>query len=273
MSDLEFAHSFLFVPGDRPERFAKAAVSGAHAVIIDLEDAVAADMKAAARSNILDYLNGVDSAHILVRINDAQSAHYEGDLEVVRHPKLSGVILPKANQRHVSELAYQLDRPVWPLLETIQGISEAVELAQLPNIGRLMFGTIDLSLEMGLDISHPGGQAMLDQARFSLVTASKLAAIAAPIAGVFPSLNDDEGLVAAAAYARAAGMGGMMCIHPRQIGPVHDAFAPNAADFEWAQALINASLNEKSSFRFRGQMIDKPILERAHIILGAGVRE
>ena len=111
---------------------------------------------------------------------------------------------------------------------------------------------------------------MLDQARFKLVCASGLAAIASPIDGVFPSLEDQPGLVATAEYARASGMGGMMCIHPRQIGAVHAAFSPSATDIEWAEAVIEASVCEKSSFRFRGQMIDKPVLDRARSILVTG---
>ena len=271
MIHLNSARSFLFVPGNRPERFAKAAASGAHAIIIDLEDSVSPDDKADARVNSLKYLNEAKGGNILVRINDAQSAFYEGDLDVARHPKLSGVVLPKANTRHVSELAHKLECAVWPLVETIQGVFEVNELAQLPNVKRMLLGTIDLSLEMGLSMEHPGGQAMLDQARFKLVSASGMAVISAPVDGVFPSLDDEAGLIAAAQYARASGMGGMMCIHPGQIGAVHTAFAPAASDIEWAKAVIEASANEKSSFRFCGQMIDKPVLDRARDILNAEV--
>ena len=270
MSDLNSARSFLFVPGDRPERFAKAAASGAHAIIIDLEDAVAPGDKVDARRNIIKYLDGTKDGNILVRINDAESTFYEGDLDVARHPNLSGVILPKANSRHVTELVYKLERSIWPLVETVQGVSEVDEFAQLPNVKRLLLGTIDLSLEMCLDMTHPGGKAMLDQARFKLVCASGLAAIASPIDGVFPSLEDQPGLVATAESARASGMGGMMCIHPRQIGAVHAAFSPSATDIEWAEAVIEASVGEKSSFRFRGQMIDKPVLDRARNVLASG---
>ena len=267
MPDLDTARSFLFVPGDRPERFAKAAASGAHAVIIDLEDAVAPDAKASARRHIIAYLDEHDSRSVLVRINDAESSYFEDDLLLSSHPKIAGVILPKANERHTIELAHRLNQPVWPLLETVQGVSEARSLALAPNIGRLLLGTIDLSLEMGLQMDHPGGQAMLDQARFALVSASCLAGIAAPVDGVFADLDDMHGLAAAAQYARATGMGGMMCIHPRQIEHVHEGFAPHAVDLEWAEAVIEASLHEKSSFRFRGQMVDKPVLDRARRIL------
>lgn len=267
MTDLKSARSFLFVPGDRPERFDKAAASGAHAFIIDLEDAVSPEDKADARFNIIKYLNEVEGGNILVRINDAESAFYEDDLDVAQHPNLSGVILPKANTRHVTELVYKLERSVWPLVETIQGVSEVNEFAHLPNVNRMLLGTIDLSLEMGVDMAHPGGKSMLDHARFKLVSASGMAALSAPIDGVFPSLDDEPGLISAAEYAKATGMGGMMCIHPRQIGAVHTAFAPSVTDIEWAKAVIEASANEKSSFRFRGQMIDKPVLDGARAIL------
>ena len=269
MPDLNSAHSFLFVPGDRPERFTKAASSGAHAIIIDLEDAVAPEDKTGARSNILTYLDTVKDENVLVRINDAESAYYEKDLFVAKHSRLSGVILPKANKRHVTALVNKLDRPVWPLVETILGVSEVAEFARLPNVARLLLGTIDLSLEMRLDMAHPAGQAMLDQARFRLVSESGLAKLAAPVDGVFPSLEDETGLADAAQYARASGMGGMMCIHPRQIRAVNAAFSPTEAELEWAQAVIATSVTEKSSFRFRGQMVDKPVLIRAKTILSS----
>lgn len=271
MTDLKSARSLLFVPGDRPERFAKAAASGAHAIIIDLEDAVSPEDKSGARANIVEFLNSTEGGNILVRINQTDSAFYCGDLDVARHPKLSGVILPKANTQHVTELVYKLGCPVWPLVETIQGVTEVNELAQLPNVRRMLLGTIDLSLEMNLVMSHPGGKSMLDQARFKLILASVMASIPAPVDGVFPSLDDESGLFAAAEYAKASGMGGVMCIHPRQIGVVNNAFAPSPSDIEWARMVVEASVNEKSSFRFRGQMVDKPVLNRAKGILNSEV--
>ena len=269
MSDLSTARSFLFVPGDRPERFAKAASTGAHAVIIDLEDAVAPEDKLAARSNIVSYLDSVADENILVRINDAESDFYSEDLCVARHPRLSGVILPKANKKHTAKLIDKLDRPIWPLIETVHGISDVGEIAQLPNVARLLLGTIDLSLEMGLDMNHPVGRAMLDQARFALVIASCMADLAAPVDGVFPSLEDEARLQDTAEHARAAGMGGMMCVHPRQINVVNEAFATSETELEWASAVLAAAVTEKSSFRFRGQMVDKPVLERAHSFLSS----
>lgn len=263
MTDLKSGQSFLFVPGDRPERFAKAAASGADAIIIDLEDAVSPDAKATARAHALNYLNSRPSGHVLLRINDAQSAFFEEDVEASQHPSLAGVVLPKANLESTRALGIKLKCPVWPLIETVEGLSRAAEIASLGNIARLMLGTIDLALEMGLDAAHQGGKAMLDQARFALLMASHRAKIPPPVDGVWPSLEDQDGLITTAVYARAAGMVGMMCIHPRQVEALHRTFAPDAAELEWARALLAASKNERASFRFRGQMIDKPILDRA----------
>ncbi|WP_264212025.1 HpcH/HpaI aldolase/citrate lyase family protein [Leisingera thetidis] len=267
MTDLNFARSFLFVPGDRPERFAKAAQSGAHAMIMDLEDAVADAAKAEARRNIRAYLDESHPQNILVRINNAENRGFAADLDVAQHEGLAGVILPKANHAQVADLARHLSRPVWPLIETAQGVSEAAAIAGLPNCGRMLLGTIDLSQEMGLDMEHPGGQAMLDHARYQLVSAACRAGRPAPIDGVFPSLEDAQGLKAAAKHAAAIGMSGMMCIHPRQIEAIHAAFFPTDTEIEWAGAVLAASQTEKSSFRFRGQMVDKPVLARATTIL------
>lgn len=261
------AHSFLFVPGDRPERFSKATASGAHAVIIDLEDAVSPNDKEDARNNALTYLDSVTNEQVFVRINDADSTFYDDDLLVAKHANLAGVILPKANTLHTQELVRTLDRPVWPLVETALGVSQVKQIAQSPRVKRLLLGTIDLSLQLRLNLMHSAGQAMMDQARFALVSASHQANLPAPVDGVFPSLDDEAGLRRNAEYACAAGMGGMMCIHPLQLQAVHNAFAPSKAAVEWARAVLAASVSEKHSFRFRGQMVDKPILERAVSIL------
>lgn len=268
MRDLNAARSFLFVPGDRPERFAKATAAGAHAVIIDLEDAVAPEDKIKARYHAKSFLDQMTDERVIIRINGAESPYFEADLALVNHPNLAAVILPKADAKRCSELAQGLENPVWPLIETVQGLVDLKEIVGLPNMGRLLLGTIDLSLDLGLDMTHPAGQSTLDTARFMLVSSSRLGNLAPPVDGVFINLDDEIGLQKTAEHASASGMGGMMCIHPRQTSIVHAAFAPSRAKVEWANAVIQASVTEKSSFRFRGQMVDKPVLDRAQRILG-----
>lgn len=268
MPNLKSARSFLFVPGDRPERFVKAAAAGAHAIIIDLEDAVSPETKVKARYHARSFLDKVVGQDILVRINGTDSEFHDEDLALASHKNLAGIILPKADAKSCSELTRRSGTPVWPLIETVHGLVDLQEIVALQNLGRLLLGTIDLSLDLGVDISHAASQSTLDTARFMLVSNSRLGNLPPPVDGVFTDLNDEIGLQRVAEHARASGMGGMMCIHPGQTAAVHDAFTPSAADLEWAQAVIEASVNEKSSFRFRGQMIDMPVLDRARNVLG-----
>lgn len=267
MADTTPARSLLFVPGDRPERFAKAAQSGADAVILDLEDAVAEADKPAARDHVQRFLDRGSSGIFLLRINAVDTPHHQQDLTLTHHPALSGVVLPKAALAPLSRLAGQLPHEIWPLIETAQGLADARDIAALPQCARMLLGTIDLSLELGLDMTHPGGRAMLDQARFQLICAARLAGAAAPLDGVFPALSDDAGLQQAAEHAAAAGMGGMMCIHPKQLETIHRAFAPTAAQLDWARAVLAAAKEQPRSFAFQGEMVDQPVLERARRML------
>lgn len=188
---------------------------------------------------------------------------------MANHPGLSGVILPKADAESCFELVQNLENPVWPLIETVQGLVDLKEIVSRSNLGRLLLGTIDLSLDLGLDTAHPAGQTALDAARFMLVSNARLGNLPPPIDGVFTDLSDANGLQEAAEHAFASGMGGMMCIHPRQTSIVHTAFAPNQVNVEWAQAVVLASEEQKGSFQFRGKMVDKPVLDRAQGILVA----
>lgn len=269
MADTPTARSLLFVPGDRPERFAKAAGSGTDAVILDLEDAVASADKPAARDHVRRFLDTGAGGTFLLRINAVDSAHHGTDLPLAQHPALAGVVLPKAALAALNTLSGQLPHPIWPLIETAQGLAEARRIAALPQSARMLLGTIDLSLELGLDMTHPGGRAMLDQARFQLVCAARLAGAAAPLDGVFPALSDDAGLQQAAEHAAAAGMGGMMCIHPKQLETIHRAFGPTPAQLDWARAVLAASKGQPRSFAFQGEMVDQPVLERARRMLDA----
>ncbi len=267
MHNLNVAKSFLFVPGDRPERFEKARAAGAHAVIIDLEDAVAPEDKPAARKFIEAALSETDNKNVLIRINDAQSTFFGDDVALIKKLDVAGIILPKAHQDDVLTLSAQSVHPIWPLVETAQGVDEIKAISNTPQVTRFLLGTIDLSLQLGLDLQHPAGQTMMDHARFSLILNSTLSNLPQPVDGVFPELQNAEGLKKAALHARASGMGGMMCIHPSQVNVVNAVFSPDEQEIEWAQAVLEMAKNEKSSFQFRDQMIDKPILERAKKVL------
>ena len=267
MTSLDSVCSLLFVPGDRPERFSKAIAAGPGAVILDLEDSVGAAEKTAARDHVAAFLDEVTDAQILLRINAADTRDYHLDLSLARHPNLAGVVLPKAEADSTRATATTLGCPLWPIIESVRGLHELPATVQVPGVARLLYGTLDLALELGLDASHEGGQSMIDQGRFLLLSQSLMVGLATPLDGVCPLLNDNDHLRRTAQYSCAAGMGGMMCIHPNQIATVESVFAPSSARIEWANAVVKAAATQNSSFRFRGQMVDEPVLKLARKIL------
>lgn len=264
---LATARSLLFVPGDRGERIPKALASDAHAVIVDLEDAVAPQSKADARAQVAAFVQAQPEARILLRINAATSPWFAEDLALAANPAIAGIVLPKADTASLERLAQGSQTPVWPLVETAEGIQQAAAIARCPGVVRLLLGTIDLALDLDLDTSCPGGQAMLDMARFQLVSASSAAGIAPPVDGVFPDLGDPDGLRATSSHARACGFGGMMCIHPKQAAAVNAAFTPEDSQIDWAQRVLAAAQGQPGAFQFEGQMIDSPVLARAARLL------
>jgi citrate lyase subunit beta/citryl-CoA lyase len=261
----------LFVPGDRPERFAKAAAAGAGVVIIDLEDAVAPDAKSAARTAALEAVapDGGEPLRALVRVNPQGSPHYDAEitllLSAARTPGsgLLGIMVPKAEDAGALR-QLRADMPkhlaLVPLIESALGVVNALELARVPGVTRLAFGAIDFAL----DIDADGGDRFLDNSRAQLVLASRAAGIAAPLDSPATDIKDAGKVADSARLARNFGFGGKLCIHPAQLATVHQAFAPTEADVEWAQSVIGA---EGGAAQVDGQMIDRPVTERAKRIL------
>ncbi|UKA55239.1 CoA ester lyase [Arthrobacter sp. FW305-BF8] len=262
----------LFVPGDRPERFAKAAAAGAGVVIIDLEDAVAPDAKAGALAAVLAALapgevGGRVSA--LVRVNPMGSDHYDGEITALLTAAeapgagLLGIMVPKAEDAGaVGRLRAQVPQrlALVPLIESAAGVVNAVELARVPGVTRLAFGAIDFAL----DINADGGDRFLDHARAQLVLASRVAGIAAPLDSPSTEIADSGKVADSAMLARNFGFGGKLCIHPAQVAAVRGAFAPTKSEVQWARSVIGA---EGGAAQVDGQMIDRPVTERAKRIL------
>jgi citrate lyase subunit beta/citryl-CoA lyase len=268
----------LFVPGDRPERFAKATAAGAGVVIIDLEDAVAPDAKSAALAAAVEAVapsDGGASVHALVRVNPQGSGHYDADitllLSAARTPGsgLLGIVVPKAEDAHALR-QLRADMPnhlaLVPLVESALGVVNALDLARVPGVTRLAFGAIDFAL----DIDADGGDRFLDHARSQLVLASRAAGIAAPLDSPPADIKDLARVAESARLARNFGFGGKLCIHPAQLATVQGAFAPTKADVEWALSVIGA---EGGAAQVDGQMIDRPVTERAKRILQRAGKE
>ncbi|MDF3283625.1 CoA ester lyase [Gordonia sp. N1V] len=264
IASLRVARSFLFVPGNRPERFDKAAAAGADVVIIDLEDAVAPEDKGAAREHIAGWLAA--GKHAVLRINAAATPWHTADVELAaRHG--APVMLAKATSAdEVIRVAQATAAPVLPLIETARGILAAPAIAQVPGVARLGFGAIDFAVEIGAD---PDDHEALLFARSMLVTASAAAGVADPIDGVTTALRDVEKLVADVGYAARIGLTGKLCIHPAQVATVHACLAPSDTEITWARSIVAAAGTDSSAVAVDGHMVDPPVVARAQRILAS----
>jgi citrate lyase subunit beta/citryl-CoA lyase len=268
------ARSWLFVPATRPERLARAAASGADRIIVDLEDAVAPGEKRAAAAALLQapLPSGVP---VYLRVNGFGTEWFSADLAVAARLPLAGVLLPKADGPD------QVDRAVEALpagqvlvaiVETAAGLWNVLEVARRPRVERLAFGALDFQLDTGM---HDQGDT-LSHVRSTIVIASRVAGIAPPIDSVPLAIDDEPGIVADAERARRFGFAGKLCIHPRQVAPLHRTFRPGDAEVEWAEALLRARsalpAGDQAVFSFRGTLVDRPVLERARAVLAQAGR-
>lgn len=263
------ARSALFVPASRPERIPKALISGADAVIVDLEDAVEQIAKVSAREALADFLDTHPRARVWVRINDAATAWHDDDLSVCYgRPAVAGILLPKAESlaqvRHVARTGL----PLIPILETARGVLDIAGIAGVPGVARLAFGSLDYGLDLGLALNTVGAEAVLDHARVQVLLHSRSAGLAPALDGVFAGIDDPTGLAQAAARARQMGFGGMLCIHPAQVPLIHAAFAPDPAERAWARRVVAAQRDKPvGAFRLDGKMVDAPVIARARQVL------
>jgi (S)-citramalyl-CoA lyase len=262
--------SALFVPGSRPDRFAKALATGADAVIVDFEDAVEEGLKRQAREHLSHFLGHTETARVMVRVNAPGHAEHASDLAFcANHPGVVGVVLPKAETRAHLTTASQAGKPLWPIIESARGVLALETIANGPGVERLCFGSLDLALDLGLHNGTPAAEAFLDQGRMSVQLHSRAANLLPPLDGVLAALDDAPGLQRAIEHARNLGYGGALCIHPRQVAVIHAALAPCVQDLEWARAVLAASAaaGGAGAFQLDGQMVDAPVLQRARRLL------
>lgn len=267
------SRSFLFVPGNRPDRFAKAASAGADQIIIDLEDAIAPADKAAARDSVVA---GLASTPALVRINAVDTPWYEADLAALSGAVgLLGVVLPKAEHAEAVAQVVGTIPPgtsVLPLIESARGIRDASLIAQVPGISRLLFGNLDFALDCAITVTSPR-EDELSYARSVLVIASRAAGLPGPVDGVCTDIENADVCREAAIRALNIGFTAKLCIHPRQVEPIHAAFRPTEAQLQWAWRIIEAAeVDDGAAVRVDGHMVDRPVLERARAIAGRANR-
>lgn len=244
----------LFVPASRPDRFKKAAASGADAVILDLEDSVSPAEKNMARAAVRSDFTDLP---VMVRVNASNTPWHRDDMAAVTELDLAAIIVPKAE---LDDDLPSLTTPIIALIETALGLSQARNIAHLPSVSRLAFGSIDFCAEIGCAHTR---DALL-AARSELVLASRLAGLAPPIDGVTSSVDDADLIASDARYARDLGFDGKLAIHPRQIAAIRNGFRREPSEIEWARAVLAS--NEAVS-AIDGRMIDEPVRKQALMIL------
>jgi citrate lyase subunit beta/citryl-CoA lyase len=257
------ALSYLFVPASRPERFGKAAASGAHRIILDLEDAVAPAEKDVAREAVIDWFRS--GGRGVIRINGADTHWFDADLAAVAACSGAEVMVPKAEPKAISRVAhYLVDRQIIALVETVAGLVQIAETAATKGVTRLAFGNVDFSTDARIPASNPA----LDHARFQIAMAARYAGLPPPIDGVTLALDDEAAIGADIETARNFGFGAKLCIHPRQVGIVNAGFMPSESEIVWAKRVLAASEQSgDGAFQLDGKMIDRPVLDRARFLL------
>ncbi|WP_175945435.1 HpcH/HpaI aldolase/citrate lyase family protein [Burkholderia pyrrocinia] len=269
MSELA-PRSYLFVPGNRPDRFAKAAASGVDVVVIDLEDAVPPAEKKVARAALAEWL-ATNATPVAVRINDVNSEWFREDIALCRAPSVKTVMLPKTERIDDIFLCEFAGKPteVLPMIETAQGFRNVVAIAQHRLTTRLVFGNIDFQLDLSID----GDDEQLLYFRSHIVLASRLGNLLPPVDGVSLALDDPAQIERDTLRAKRLGFGAKLCIHPKQVQAVNAAFLPTEKEIEWARKVVDtASASHGAAVAVDGRMVDRPVILKAQEILAESQR-
>ncbi len=271
--------SLWFVPGDRPDRMEKALASGADALILDLEDAVAPAAKAEARKAVAAFLNANGQAKLWVRVNPLDGPENEKDLIAVLPSHPDGIVLPKAEggasvtelARRLSERSNATAQILAIATETPAAMFALGTYAGARRLAGLTWGAEDLPAAIGAATSREadGRYTPPYELARSLCLFGAAAAGVAAIETVYPAFRDVEGCAAYAARARRDGFTGMMAIHPAQIPAINAAFSPSEAELAHARAVVAAfaANPEAGALALDGKMIDRPHLLQAQRIL------
>ncbi|WP_213955255.1 CoA ester lyase [Variovorax sp. dw_954] len=262
------ARSLLFVPGNRPERFQKAARSGADAVVLDLEDSVPAADKASARAAIEREWALLQDCDVpwVVRINPSDTAAGEDDLAWLKglRPAPAAVMVPKAESPQVlAGVHARLDGiATLPIIESAAGYAALPSLAAAAGVLRVAVGHIDFMADTGIQCDD--SESELAPLRFAVAIATRLNRLAPAIDGVTVQIDDEARLRADARRALRYGFGGKLCIHPRQVAVLHQALAPTEEELEWARRVIAAdAAAEGAAVQLDGHMVDLPVVLQA----------
>ena len=274
--------SFLHLPANSERKRTKAYLGAADVVVLDLEDALALSEKEEGREAVRQFLRQPPPKPTVVRVNAMSTEYCFSDLEAAVSVHSQGIILPKVERgedvRAVSWILSQIERQagvadgatrLMPIIETAQGLVACAEIAAAsPRVAQLAFGMIDLATNMGCD---PTSAIALNHARFTIATASAAAGLTGPLDTAYPDIKDIDGLRNACLVARSLGFSGKGCIHPDQLAPVNDAFAPSEVEIASAQKVVEAFAAAEqqglAAIVVDGKMVDYPVVARARALL------
>jgi citrate lyase subunit beta/citryl-CoA lyase len=280
---MDLIRSWMFVPGHRQRMIDKAFGLNADAIMLDIEDGVAPNEKDAARKNIAESLGrekAPGSPARYVRINAIGHARMDADLEAVIRPGLEGLVCPKVdtpdevrkidailNDKEPKNNLKKSSIKLLIAIESPRGLLNAPAIAaSSTRVAGLLFGAEDFGREIGLPTVREGEARDLIYARSSMVIAAASSHMQA-VDGVWVDLNDSQGLLGFAKQSRQLGFSGMSCIHPSQVDAINTTFSPTAEEIDYCQKVLQAfeeaNARGDGSIAFGGQLIDRPIVERA----------
>lgn len=282
--------SLLYTPGHRASMVDRV-LSGHVPVmpdvaLLDLEDSVPAAEKDNARRVVAEALaRPAPSCLRYVRVGRSSSDAADADLRSVVRPGLDGILVPKVARAEelaiVDEMLLERERDaglgersiaVIPAIESAAGLIDAPRIARGPRVVGLMFGSEDFAADLGLPPRREAEAAELLYARSAVVVAAVAAGVLA-FDGIWADLRDEAGLRADALLGRRLGFNGRQCIHPGQIGVVHEIFSPSARELEHARRVVDAYdagvRAGLGAVALDGEMLDPPIVARARRLLSA----
>ena len=266
--------TYLFVPATEERKVTKALQSEAEAVILDLEDSIAAGMKDTARSQLSQYLKTMPPAgagpQVWVRVNSGSD--FTADVKAIDWNVVYGAMLPKAERpQHIKTLIDAGAKRVLPIIESALGFKVLGDLKDAGHVERFAIGTWDLAIDLGIVAVEPDDSELIWQLRGELVLASRQLELPPPVDGVHAQFDDDEGLKRSSERTHRMGFGGKLLIHPRQIAIVRSVFRPNEGTLQHARDVIRvydeAVLQGRGVVQLNGEMIDRPVVERARALL------
>ncbi|MFC8568185.1 HpcH/HpaI aldolase/citrate lyase family protein [Streptomyces sp. NPDC057245] len=255
--------TWLYAPGDRPGVVARALAAGADVVVVDLEDAVAADRKEYAREATAELLTEAQPVPVHVRVNALDGPFAAADLAALAAlPGLSGLRLPKVTspEQVTGVAAATGGRPLYALLETALGVERAYRIAAAhPALRGIALGEADLRADLGVR-----GDTGLDWSRSRVVVAARAAGLAPPAQTVHPDTRDLEGLAASCAHGRALGFLGRAAIHPRQLPVIERAYLPTERELEQAETILKAATAQPGAQALPdGRFVDAAVVATA----------